>query len=303
MALPVADRSSNKNEQIVHAAEVLGRSEQRIAVFTEIYRGKKKTKTVLDLMDVTKLDRRRVLDLGRGLASNELVTQTKDDGITAYEKIDFFTHHRDKILQLARNPTARQKVPTKRNLQGTTARNIALKVDLKVPQRRLKAKHITIDDIDSFSMVKNIEEIPEQYTKIYETRFKAGVAKILRERDRFKDWGGEQSDLSSTKLVLDGKRRAAAFAFKGPGTTGKLTPRKMGKNGDQIQRLFRCPAEIFVVQYWCEIDDSVYEQMKLFAQLKSYFDNKTIWYCVIDGDDSNRLMLAYPSKFPGVVIA
>jgi len=75
-----------------------------------------------------------------------------------------------------------------------------------------------------------------------------------------------------------------------------------GKNGDQIQRLFRCPADVFIVQYWREVEDSVYEQMMQFAQLKSYFENRTIWHGVIDGDDSNRLMLAYQSKFPGVVI-
>ena len=46
MALSVSDRSSNKNEQIEHAAEVLGRSSQRIKVFKAIYTGKKGIKTV-----------------------------------------------------------------------------------------------------------------------------------------------------------------------------------------------------------------------------------------------------------------
>ena len=108
--------------------------------------------------------------------------------------------------------------------------------------------------------------------------------------------------IKKTKVKIDGKRRMAAFAFKGPGKTGKLTPAKMGKNGDQIQRLFKCPADVYIVQYWQNVDDNVYEQMTQFAQLKSYFENRTIWYGVIDGDDSNRLMLAYPSRFPGVTI-
>ena len=98
---------------------------------------------------------------------------------------------------------------------------------------------VTVDDIDSFSKVLDIDEIPGEYTRIYESKFKAGVAAILGEKDLFKDWGGELNDLSSTKVRIDGKRRMSAFAFKGPGTSGKLTPCKMGKNGDQIQRLFR----------------------------------------------------------------
>ena len=59
--------------------------------------------------------------------------------------------------------------------------------------------------------------------------------------------------LSSTRLRIEGERRAAAFAFKGPGKTGRLTPRKMGKNGDQIQRLSKCPAEVFLIQYWVDM--------------------------------------------------
>ena len=301
MTLPVADRSSNKPEQIVHAAEVLGQSAQRIAVFTAIYRGGKQVKSVSELVQATKLSRQRVLDLGRGLAHSEIVVQTQKDGETAYQKVLFFTQQRDKVLRLAGNKAAQDKVTTKRNPRRT-APQVTIDTHFRVPRKRIDARHITVDDIDSFSKVLDIDEIPSKYTKIYETKFKAGVAAILGEKDRFKDWGGELNDLSSTKLKIDAKRRMAAFAFKGPGKSGKLTPAKMGKNGDQIQRLFSCPADVYIVQYWQNVDDNVYEQMTQFAQLKSYFENRTIWYGVIDGDDSNRLMLAYPSQFPGVAI-
>ena len=301
MTLPVADRSSNKPEQIVNAAEVLGRSAQRIAVFTAIYRGGKQVKTVSELVQTTKLPRQRVLDLGRGLANNDIVVQTQKDGETAYQKVLFFTQQRDEILRLAGDKAAQDKIHTKRNPRRSPSQ-VTINTSFRVPKKRLDARLVTVDDIDSFSKVLDIDEIPGEYTKIYESKFKAGVAAILGEKDLFKDWGGELNDLSSTKVRIDGKRRMAAFAFKGPGTSGKLTPGKMGKNGDQIQRLFRCPADVYIVQFWRNVDDSVYEQMMQFAQLKSYFENRTIWYGVIDGDDSNRLMLAYPSRFPGVTI-
>jgi hypothetical protein len=79
--------------------------------------------------------------------------------------------------------------------------------------------------------------------------------------------------------------------------TGKLTPGKMGKNGDQIQRLMKCPADVFIVQYWAEIDDSVLDQLRQFAQLKSFLENCQIRYGVIDGVDSTRLIQGYPRAF------
>jgi hypothetical protein len=76
-----------------------------------------------------------------------------------------------------------------------------------------------------------------------------------------------------------------------------LTPKKLGKNGNQIQRLFLSPAEIFVVQYHSQIDQDVIEQMRAFAALNSVREGKRIWYGLIDGDDTNRLLAAYPRQF------
>jgi len=72
----------------------------------------------------------------------------------------------------------------------------------------------------------------------------------------------------------------------------------MGKNGDQIQRLVKCKvAEVLIIQYWAQIDDSVSEQLESWAKIKSYTEDKTIWYGVIDGIDSTRLIKAYPKEF------
>lgn len=122
MTTPVTDRTSNKNEHIVHAAEVLGRSEQRKAVFRAIYRGKSKVKTVLQLMESTQLSQVRVLQHGKNLATNELVKQVNVDGKTGYEKIPFFATHRDKVLSLADNASKREAIPTKRNPRASKAR-------------------------------------------------------------------------------------------------------------------------------------------------------------------------------------
>jgi hypothetical protein len=108
---------------------------------------------------------------------------------------------------------------------------------------------------------------------------------------------GEPNDLYTSKIRVHGQRKAMAFAFKGPPTTGKLTPKKLGKNGDQIQRLFNSPADVFIVQYHSQIDESVVEQMKRFAIANSVTENKQVWFGVIDGDDTNRLISAFPKQF------
>ena len=81
-----------------------------------------------------------------------------------------------------------------------------------------------------------------------------------------------------------------------------LTPRKMGRNGDQIQRLFRAPADVFIVQYWNQIDETVSEQMRQFALAKSASDGRRIYFGVIDGWDTSRLVQAYPESFQGIYL-
>lgn len=133
--------------------------------------------------------------------------------------------------------------------------------------------------------------------RMAEKMFKDGIAAILGETGSFKDWGGESRDPFSTRLLLGGRRCKAAFTFKGPGRAGKLTPGKMGKNGDQIRRLVRCPAEVFIIQYWAQVEDSVLEQLKDLVTAKSYLENQPLWYGIIDGNDSARLIAAYAKQF------
>jgi hypothetical protein len=55
---------------------------------------------------------------------------------------------------------------------------------------------------------------------------------------------------------------------------------------------------VFLVQYWGQIDESVVEQMQLLATAKSFAEGRDIWYGVIDGGDSQKLIEAYPRAFP-----
>ena len=300
MPQAVVDHSSNSADTVAHAARKVGKGADRRAVFMAIYKNKKKARTVKEIAKMTELSEMRVLQEGRKLFNNHIVGQIRIGKETAYERIGFYHAHKSKILNLAASPKKLAAFPTKINPGGRVSaskggKSVRVEVRVQIPKAKHRAEHVTVDDIDNFSAVKKIGS--KDNVEMLETPFKNGVAGILGEKGEFKDWGGESRDLSTTRLKIKGKRRIAAFAFKGPGKKGRLTPGKMGANGDQIQRLVRCPAEVFIVQYWAEIDDSVIEQLKALVTLKSYLDDEKLWWGIVDGNDSARLIAAYPKQF------
>jgi len=83
-----------------------------------------------------------------------------------------------------------------------------------------------------------------------------------------------------------------AFMLKGKGTPGKLTVGKCGKNGDQILRLVEEPARLFVVQHIDSIDTYVIKLLEI-AVGSVARGNKKLYYCVMDGIETARILLAY----------
>ncbi len=294
MATPVHELTSVP-ETLEHHANVLKKSANRRVVFKAIYTRKTDPKSVGWLMKHTGFDRKQVLAAGKELADNGLVTQTKSNSETAYSKTNFCkaAGRRDKILSLAENPDKIEKLVTVRRPKPSTTTIV-----VEFPAETVRASLITVDDIDSFSKVKDVKVSEDRLPKtLSEDDFKKGIQKIIGEASQFKDWGGEHSDLMTTRVRYQGQRIRAAFAFKGPGTSGKLVPARMGKNGDQCQRLFTEAADLFVVQHWREIDPSVVTLAETFAKVKSVSEMREIKFCIIDGQDSLRIFKAYPSAF------
>jgi hypothetical protein len=293
MPIDVSDPRSNPNDQVAHVVEVLGRARQRIAIFKVIYRGKKRIKSVNEISQATGLNRIRVLQEAKLLADNQIVKARRIAGSLAYERDNFFSAKKKKILRLVNDPVAFASLPTKTRPQISKSGNATI----LIPKARIRAQSITIDDIDSFCKVSQIRVDPDEYETMEEIIFKNGIRRIIGESGKFTDWGGESNDLFTTRIRIKAHRIPTAFAFKGKGTTGILTPKKMGKNGDQIQRLFRTPANVFIVQYWGQIDETIFEQMAEFAKAKSATEGSLIYYGIINGSDSYRLIKAYPWAF------
>jgi hypothetical protein len=293
MTISVSDARSNPNDQISHAVAIIGRSKHRADVFRAIYFGKKRLKSVDDIAEKTGLPPKRVLEEAKRLSSNDIVHQTKHKGKTSYEKDKFYGAQKGKILSLVENPQKLKTFPTKVRPSPLGSRTEVIRLRSK----SFQITQITVDDINSFSKVNKVAPASASPVAMPEKQFKAGVMRIIGEEGEFQDWGGERNDLCTTRFRFQGKRRTVAFAFKGKGLNKKLTPALMGKNGDQIQRLFQTPAEIFILQYWSQIDDSVLEQMQMAAKIRSYSDGRRIYYGIIDGQDSARLIQAYSKSF------
>ena len=282
----VTDTLSNYNDQLATAAKILGRSKVRRQIFEAIYRGKKQIKTIMELMKSTGYSQTHILKEG-GKMDGFLIEKISN----GYKKRKEFSPRYRVITELAENKKKLEKLSTK--IHPKTTDNIE-RVSISFPGSAQNAKHITIGDIKSFSKVREaVGDYPVENLK--EDEIKDLFKKILKEKGSFKDWGGEKSDLFSTRLILKSKRLRCAIAFKGRGTKGKLVPAKMGKNGDQITRLFDEPADLYLIVYNGQIDSSIISQMQAFAITKA-LNGQVVYYGVIDKIDLNLIFTAY-NKF------
>ena len=68
-----------------------------------------------------------------------------------------------------------------------------------------------------------------------------------------------------------------------------MTMAELGKNGDQIDRLFSEPAELLVLQHCHEVTHPVRAVMRAYAERIS---NPRL-FCVVDGYDTLRILQAY----------
>ncbi len=153
---------------------------------------------------------------------------------------------------------------------------------------------VMIDQIENFAKVRDYhpkmsKKSLELLKGVSEQSVKEAFADILNEPTIPKDWGGEQSDMFSTQVKLDGTRVSTAFAFKGPAAFKPMTMAQLGKNGDQINRLYDEPADLLVLQHCHEVTPHVRKTMRAYAQQMG--NPRT--YCVIDGYDTLRLLQAY----------
>ena len=156
---------------------------------------------------------------------------------------------------------------------------------------------VFVEDIDSFDRIKNVaprdvaHRLRNGHVDLLEDTIKEALVSILAVPLKPRDHGGEKNDLLAD-VTLRGERVTAAFVLKGRGTRGQLTIKKCGDDGGQIVRLFDAPAELFVVQHVGPVHEELIRDLEQKTQLLSLCGHRA-WYCIIDGQDTARLLQAY----------
>ena len=151
------------------------------------------------------------------------------------------------------------------------------------PSEVAQFAHIDFNMVDGAAL-PSMRSVPKQVVK--ET-----LAGVLGEPVVPRDWGGEQSDLWTTRLRVGERSHTAAFLLKGPAGGSHSRPMTigmLGKNGDQLQRLAGTPAEVLVLQHCHEIRPEV---VAMIRSLASDFRNVRR-YMVLDGYDSYSILQA-----------
>ncbi len=156
-----------------------------------------------------------------------------------------------------------------------------------------------VDDIDSFAPVRQVDSkdvlslLSQGRLNVAEDEVQRCLESALGVPLHKKDWGGEENDLYTTNIVVDGHRVPVAFALKGRGQTAiTLQLAHCGKNGDQIVRLFQSPAELFILQFVGMVSENIVKDMEGKAR-DLVSQKRPARFCVIDGQDTARLMRGF----------
>lgn len=140
------------------------------------------------------------------------------------------------------------------------------------------------DGIDFASPLAQAEL--EAVLRVPEDTVKRAFAGLIGESYVPKDWAGERSDLYTSRVFARGHQVSAAWLFKGPGYPRPMDVKSLGKNGDQIDRLFTEPAELLVLQHCHQIRPSVVGMMDCYA----HDVRRPRSYMIIDGADTGRIL-------------
>ena len=180
-----------------------------------------------------------------------------------------------------------------RGLNNIRLRSLPEYTDLPLDAR------LYVEDIDSFRKVRDVNPamvmnvLTDDYLDRSEDSIQTALERILSVPFHKKDWGGEQNDLYTANVMVNGARHATAFLLKGNGLSSKTMEIKhCGHNGDQLVRLCNSPAKLFVIQFVGRISEAVVSDIDGKVRL-ARAQGKEAWYCIMEGQDTARVLHAY----------
>jgi hypothetical protein len=160
-------------------------------------------------------------------------------------------------------------------------------------------EQLFVEDIDSFAKVRDVN--PQRIRHLLrdgmltssQDAVLLALESILGEslHPRQDDGGG--GDLYVAHVVVNGRRVPSALLLKGRGVEGpELGIEDCGEEAAQLDLLARSPAELVILQFGGRVAEAVVECLdEKVRQLRAA--GKAVLYCIVDGTDSARLLLAY----------
>jgi hypothetical protein len=174
-----------------------------------------------------------------------------------------------------------------------------LEIDIKQYTDLPIGKRLYIEDIDSFKNARDVNPslvdsvLENGYFDKSEDEVQMVFEQIINESFHKKDWGGEENDLYTSNILINGRRTSSAFLLKGNGLRNKtMEIKNCGKNGDQIIRLLQAPAELFIMQFVGNISENVIKDIEGKINEKN-LKGQNAYYCIINGQDTARIFKAY----------
>jgi hypothetical protein len=164
-----------------------------------------------------------------------------------------------------------------------------------------EAKRLYIQSIDSFGKVRDLNIVQvkpflkDGFLDWSEKKIKEAFLEIIGQSFVPKDWGGETEDIYSALVLLNGERVQTSMILKGSGTIrGRETqPADLGKNADQLQRMFRAESsKLFIIQSVKPIAEAIVDAAELHIDRQRARGNHS-YYCAIDGQDTALILYAY----------
>jgi hypothetical protein len=174
-----------------------------------------------------------------------------------------------------------------------------LEIDIKEYTDLPIEKRLFVEDIDSFKNVRDVNPslvesyLENGYFNKSEDDVQRVFEQIIDESFHKKDWGGEENDLYTSNIIINGERRTCAFMLKGNGLKKKsMEIKDCGKNGDQLIRLLHSPANLFIIQFVGNISENVIKDIEGKINEKNLKGERAN-FCIINGQDTARLFMAY----------
>jgi hypothetical protein len=162
-------------------------------------------------------------------------------------------------------------------------------------------ERLFVEDIDSFAKVRDVNPQLVQHLlragrlASPEDDVRLALEGICGEPFHRRDEVGEGADLYTTHVALNGRRVPTALLLKGRGLEGpELTIADCGNDADELEGLAQTPGDLLILQFGGRVADTVVEWLgEKVRELRA--SGTEALYCIVDGTDTARLLVAYRS--------